>query len=329
MKMVLFSIFSFISLFATTPSIGVRTLHFYDIDRYRPVTVELWYPTEDQSKPDEQQWHLIWEYHDEIRNASLQNSASSFPLIVFSHGNQGDRRDRSWLAAKLVKNGFIVASVDHYYNTWDNNSPTFHLQPWDRPLDISFALTELLKDKHISEAIDQDRIGFSGFSLGGTTGLWLAGGLIRDPAKPTEEKNQLPKDFKEQLVDMIDIPKVRSSYSDSRFKAFFLMSPAAWEFSYDSLQKISSPFHVASNIHDSLVTFEENAGVLQENISNAELTLLEGKEGHFVYLNRVTEYGASLLPPCLYEDDSSVDREKVHEMIGEKVVNFFQRSLEK
>lgn len=327
MKYLFVFFLSFVSLIAFESGIGVRTLHYYDINRYRPVTVEVWYPTSDKGKKDTQQWHLIWEYHDEIRNASIETSLSPYPLILFSHGNEGDRRDRSWLAEKLVREGFIVASIDHYYNTWDNNSPTFHLQPWDRPLDISFALSELLEDKFLEEHIDQTKIGFSGFSLGGTTGIWLAGGVIRDPSVPTDEKNQLPQQIKEQLVNVIDMKKARASYHDARIKSYFLMSPAAWEFSYDSLRKINSPFHVATNINDNLVSFEENGAVLYDQIPETELTLLHGEEGHFVYLNQVTDYGTTLLPPCLYEDHPSVDRKYVHKLVGEKAIEFFKKSL--
>lgn len=322
-----FLLFSFLHAEETT-IIGVQTLDYFDAKRERPVRIELWYPTNDEDQIDEQQWHLIWHYPTEIRNATISDKKESYPLIIMSHGNMGDRRDRSWFAEELVNAGFIVASIDHHGNTWDNNGPMFHLQPWDRPLDISFTIDKLLEDPIISPFIDAGKIGFSGFSLGGMTGLWLAGARIRNQNDNNDSlPNQMPDYIKEQLMEMIDLKKIQQSFEDKRIKAFFLMVPVAWEFSLESLKEIAKPIHIIGLVNDQILNHDYHSSLLFQNIPTSELTLFDGQEDHFVFLNRITEYGSTILHPCLHQDHPYVDRKEVHDKTAIKAKLFFKSSF--
>ena len=97
---------------------------------------------------------------------------------MISHGTGGGRLTLEWLADILVQNGFMVAAVDHWGNTFDNKIAIDFVTPWERPQDISFVLTALLKDPLFGPEIDQNRIGAAGFSIGGYTVLALAGGRL-------------------------------------------------------------------------------------------------------------------------------------------------------
>jgi predicted dienelactone hydrolase len=329
---ILFLLFILVgSIYATDTDyekvIGVKTLHYTDMSRNRPLTIEFWYPTNEESEIDRQFWHEISEYPEEIRNATIATGKAPYPLILFSHGLYGDRRDRSWLAEYLVHAGFVVASVDHYRNTWDNQDPFSVLQPWDRPLDISAAIDELLDDPSISPYIDADRIGFSGFSLGGFTGLWLAGGLIRDQYNKTDVINQAPKEIREELIDLIDLYELCKSYRDPRIKSYLLLAPLAWEFSSESLNNVRIPIQIIGILNDQRVEFEANSFFLYQNIPNSELNLFKGHEGHHVFLNRLTEYGTTLFPAVLHEDHPSVDRKEIHEKTGQDAIDFFTKTL--
>lgn len=88
-----------------------------------------------------------------------------------SHGHRGDRRERSWLAEHLAKNGFLVAAVEHYGNTFSNYNPLISIRFWERPVDVSFSIDQLLADPFLKNRIDAARIGFVGYSMGGMTGL--------------------------------------------------------------------------------------------------------------------------------------------------------------
>lgn len=92
----------------------------------------------------------------------------------------------------MAEQGYIVVGIDHYGNTWKDYSEEISMNYWHRPLDISQTLDYLLNDSPFSSSIDSERIGFAGFSMGGLTGLWLAGGEIN-----------------------------QASYEDPRIRAFF------------------------------------------------------------------------------------------------------------
>ena len=121
---------------------GITTFHYYDESRHRPVVTEVWYPVDPESPA--QAPLGFWMRCDEARDAPISSKKSTYPLIMMSHGSGGDRYNISWLAEVLAANGYIVAAMDHYGNTWNNKIPEAYARPWERPLDITFALDQLL-----------------------------------------------------------------------------------------------------------------------------------------------------------------------------------------
>ena len=154
---------------------GISTLNFYDNSRDRPVVTEVWYPV-DKNTPAKTAAGF-WIRCDEARDAPISLQKSKYPLIIISHGSGGHRFDISWLAEILASNGYIVAAMDHFGNTWNNKIPEYYTRPWERPKDISFVIDQLLSSSHFKDKIDAKRIGFAGYSLGGTTGIWVSGGI--------------------------------------------------------------------------------------------------------------------------------------------------------
>ena len=141
-------------------NIGQTTLEFYDEKRARPIILDLWYPTKDSLKESDQTFSPFRREFS-VRNAALPSK--KLPLIMISHGTGGNRLSLEWLSQNLVKNGYIVAAVDHWGNTFNNAIAIEFLKPWERPLDISYALTKLLENKIFDAIIDEDRIGALGF----------------------------------------------------------------------------------------------------------------------------------------------------------------------
>src|SRR3954454_7369758 len=156
-------------------NIGERTFQFKDSSRNRQVVTEVWYPTSDTLHSSDKAISPF------IRNYTVRNGKlpqSKWPLIIISHGTGGGRLTLEWLAQALVQNGFIVAAVDHWGNTFDNKIPIEFLKPWERPQDISFSINSLLHDKEFKTIIDDQRIGAAGFSYGAYTVIALAGAQL-------------------------------------------------------------------------------------------------------------------------------------------------------
>lgn len=193
--------------------VGVRTLVLVDESRQdsysggpRTLVTEVWYPAVDgarsgkkttfsdffgkhQAAAGEFVKHFGGKLDEvekrfrcvAVRDAGLR--AGRFPLLVFSHGNGGIRHQNIFQVEHLASHGFIVVSADHTGNAGLTPLPARAL-PYDRtgrgrsarnrPLDVSFLITELLRRNSLSEgwlkdSLAADRIGILGHSFGGFT----------------------------------------------------------------------------------------------------------------------------------------------------------------
>jgi predicted dienelactone hydrolase len=317
-------------------SIGQRTFNFKDEARKRPVITEVWYPTTDASTPK-----VIKNYPfihiPTIRNAPVPNR--KFPLILISHGTGGGRITLEWLADKLVQNGFIVAAIDHFGNTYDNKIAEDFLEPWQRPQDISYALTALLKDTLFGSRIDRARIGAAGFSIGGYTVIALAGGKLNYDAlqayfNTTGGKKEATIPEFPNLMAYLDSNAVVKSFrdcpslKDGRIKAFFAICPAIGQ-GFNTTKQfsgINAPVYIVGAQSDSIAPVKTNAIHYHTLIRGSKLTVIEGKVGHYVFLNEGTDEIKKQLP-FIYADDPTVDRHAVHERVGQLAVDFFKENL--
>ncbi len=109
-----------------------------------------------------------------------------FPLIAFSHGNGGVRRQSTFLTTHLASFGFVVVSPDHVGNTLFDapaQSPKARRQRHrevrgNRPRDLEAAIATALTPDPRWPAVDAGRIGVLGHSFGGWTALKMP---LRDP----------------------------------------------------------------------------------------------------------------------------------------------------
>lgn len=310
--------------------IGVKTLFYIDKSRERPMITELYYPaTRDLPimHPSSNNFKNLREY----KNAPFPHWNKKLPLIIFSHGYMGDRNDLSWLQELLAANGYIVASVDHFGNTHYMQRAEDSLKRWNRPKDISFVLDQILNEPDFKEHIDTERIGFVGFSLGGLTGIWLAGGIADQYPTPDlqhSDVTELDDGITQGIIDKIDFKKAKNSYQDPRIKAEILLAPAyGCAFSEEGLSLIKIPLLIISGEEDQIVPFKENGLYFAKFIKSATLKLIRGKAGHFIFLSTREELGKKVLPLQLLIDDPSVNRGEIHKDLGEISLKFFNEHL--
>lgn len=259
----------------------------------RPIKMVVWYPTHAENGINE---GTVWEMPDVAVGAPIKEG--KHPLILLSHGWGGEKIELMWLAEQLVQEGYIVVGIDHYGNTWKDYSEKISTEYWNRPVDISRTIDYLFETSPFTSSIDPERIGFAGFSMGGFTGIWLAGG----------EVNQC-------------------SYHDPRIKAFFLMAPRAKEFSRTSLEAISSPLFIVTGESDEILPYQDHSGYLSEHAPRRTFALLEGEVGHPVFINCPSELGKQKLSPEITQDPPSVDRDEVHIQVSQMAIQFFSESL--
>ena len=121
-------------------------------------------------------------------------SASTVPLVVFSHGIGGSRRGYSYLGQHWAANGVASLHLQHVgsdSNLWFGNPFSLlgrlqdaaqEREAIERPRDLSFALDQLLASS-LGERIDNRRIVAAGHSYGANTTLLAAGARVQRDGK--------------------------------------------------------------------------------------------------------------------------------------------------
>jgi dienelactone hydrolase len=199
-----------------------------DPDDKRRVMVQLWYPAAGDANGDLAPYAKDITLYDagiqdifksianrstrSISNAPLSSTAASFPLIVYSHGGDGQIFSGTFVTEFLASNGYIVMSVGH---TDDSRVERFpdgvayvadnkraelsdeaiagmsQMEIYDRVVrdseeflawriqDISFALDQLQalnrnEDSLFYGKVDMDRVGAIGWSRGGAAAFQIS-----------------------------------------------------------------------------------------------------------------------------------------------------------
>ncbi len=178
--------------------VGIRTLELVDASRPaadgagpRPVTVEVYYPSTAAGVagvPRDIATVLDIPLIETPAYRDVPIAPGPFPLVLFSHGNNGIRIQSFYFGAHLASHGYVVASPDHHGNIFPDMLRGISDADVvaNRPRDMVFVLDELVARSNtpgddLAGAIDADRVGISGHSFGGYTSFLLAAGDTREP----------------------------------------------------------------------------------------------------------------------------------------------------
>jgi hypothetical protein len=170
----------------------------------RRVFVQLWYPA-DGSKGRSAEYIPVSVEPDEARSASFQSikthavvdaafahARERFPLIIFSPGLGSDPFRYAAIIEELVSHGYVVAAINHPYDSgsalWPDGTTVKQDKKWDGEVpkdwsaderrkffdqrrygwaaDVSFVVDQIRK-LDIAKNMDLDRLGMLGHSFGG------------------------------------------------------------------------------------------------------------------------------------------------------------------
>lgn len=168
--------------------VGVRTTEWTDAARGgRRLAAELWYPAPDDLRgqdlidPVRDRYELLpglsSSWQAAVRDAPMR-TGERWPLVVFSHGFGGHRRQSTFLCTHLASHGYAVAAIDHTGNTvvemvqaamaGVRTGRSVQQMIDDRPGDLRFAIERALAELPVA---DPARVGAAGHSFGGYTVL--------------------------------------------------------------------------------------------------------------------------------------------------------------
>jgi predicted dienelactone hydrolase len=185
--------------------VGVRSFTLTDRARDgRLLPIEVWYPATaahqgaDLVEASQDSYEVLPGF-PAVTQQAVRDAApleGSYPLVAFSHGFGGHRRQSTFLCTHLASHGYVVAACDHTGNTimdvmqlalmarsggtipdTDESLRDFIAA---RPADVVTMLDHLLADAapDLRAVIDPERIGMTGHSFGGWTTLMVT---ARDP----------------------------------------------------------------------------------------------------------------------------------------------------
>jgi predicted dienelactone hydrolase len=136
----------------------------------------LWYPAERDGSSMQFGENAVFEGVDAIPGAAI--GEGRFPLVVLSHGLDGNALNQAWLARTLAMAGYVVVAPNHPgTTTWDRDA-ALRARLSERPGDLSRAIDAALAHPIVGAAIDRERIAAVGHSLGGWTVTALAGARL-------------------------------------------------------------------------------------------------------------------------------------------------------
>jgi predicted dienelactone hydrolase len=141
--------------------VGLRQIEF--ADGSRPLALAMFYPAEiGGSSPAPFKMPFFTKLH---LYQDAQPAAGPFPLVMLSHGRGSNPLLYAWFAETRASHGYIVAGLYHYRaNTYDQTIAYLANKLWQRPHDVSLALSFLLNDPFWGKQIDAGRIGVAGHS---------------------------------------------------------------------------------------------------------------------------------------------------------------------
>jgi dienelactone hydrolase len=220
-------------------AVGVRSVDTTDTARSRYLPVEVWYPA-DAAHAGQDTDEATMDSYDVLpgfppaHQAAVRNAKPAtgrFPIVLFSHGFGGHRRQSTFLCTHLASHGYVVAAVDHTGNTiidvaqaalqammgnpMPDPVPLINELIDARPKDISFVLDQLLAGRLGVDpsVLDAERVGMAGHSFGGWTTLQTAGRDKRIraalPMAPAGGKSPLPTEMLWEALDFAwgrDVP---------------------------------------------------------------------------------------------------------------------------
>jgi predicted dienelactone hydrolase len=301
--------------------VGKYQMDLGELPTGRPAKITLWFPEGQCSAlPDQQH--------------CLAGSAITDRTIVFSHGAMGAAENYNWIAEALAAAGYILVGINHYGESWlygqDTQGVRATAMIWQRPTDVSAIYDALSNRELFQKPVNWSNIIAMGHSSGGQTVAMLAGGRydllsMMDFCKTDAATHDHSCDYGIRNVPKPAesfLKKFSDNYADGRVKKMVLIDPTlGYGATPASLATIKIPTLVVGAGNNDFLPWANHGLRYTKGIPNAKSYLLQGQEGHFVFLDSCANDIAVMDVP-LCKDREGVDRTATHAALTPTIIAF-------
>jgi len=296
-----------------------------DIDKLatgRPSKINVWFPQGNCTNPTGKQ-------------LCLAESAITNKVIIFSHGAMGSAIEYSWIGESLAEKGYVVVGVNHHGESWvygqDKINPIASGLIWQRAQDIS-ALLDYFTEKNIFQKnINWSNIILIGHSAGGQTAAMLAGATfelahITDYCKSEKSSDDRSCNYAKNSEKAPESYRAlfRAQQQDTRVKMIVMLDPALGSgATTESLKKIKIPAFIIGANNNDFLPWNNHGLRYATGIPNRQVKLLNGQEGHFVFLNPC-QNNIKVMDIPLCKDRAGVNRNAIHQQLSQDIFEFIQ-----
>lgn len=289
-----------------------------------PVDLTIWYPSTTEPAA-----HRLGPLVQMVAlNAAVVGQ--KLPLIVMSHGSGGAPWNHYDTALSLATAGFVVVAPTHPGDNQANRSRAAMVL--DRPEHVTLAIDFIVSRWAASQLIDDHRIGFFGFSVGGFTGLVITGGapdfrrlIGHCQAHPLEFGCVIAKPVLSEKR-LMELPPTRQLH-DERIKAAVLAVPAlGFTFTPDRLATVKVPLQLWRAEKDDVTPHPWHADTVRQALPAPPDYRVVANAGHFDFIVPCTPQVATAAA-FLCQEAPGFDRAAFHDQFNGEVVAFFTREL--
>lgn len=293
----------------------------------KSMQVGIWYPSNVQTSP-----HPLGMFSQDVAlNGPI--AGQGLPLVLISHGTGGSLASHLDTASALARAGIVVVAVTHIGdNVQDQSYVGNRVDLIDRPRQIRVALDWALSSWPGGVHVNPKRIGIFGFSLGGFTTLVLLGGTP-ELARMSQLCESNPNAAECAFIKNAHGDLLRPTSDapvwvhDTRIKAAVIAAPtASYLFGPNDLRDVIAPIQMWRAENDTLAPDAWNGAIVRDNLqAPADVRIVQGAD-HFVFLAPCSAALAAAVPP-ICTDPRGIDREVLHRVFNQSVVDFFTTRL--
>lgn len=305
------------------------------------LNIAVWYPTSSQGAAETIAENPAFIGVKVIRDAAPL--AGDHPLLIISHGYNGNWRNLSWIAAEMAAQGYIVAAADHPGTTTFNQDENAAKRLWKRPQELSKTIDFIINTPKLFGKTDPARIAALGHSLGGWSVISLAGAQF-EPARLIGDCQAYAERGDCKLIEKLGLDqplsavKFAANYRDLRVKAVVSLDLGlAPGFTPQSLRQINHPVLILAAQMDKVASLpaQQQSGYLADNIPSRwrQFNIVKGA-AHFSFMQRCKPGAAALLnedspgDDIVCKDAPKFDRQDIHRELAETISLFLNSSLD-